>query len=181
MRTQINIKTIRDGWVDAHEDKDIPDWDEYFMSLAILTATRSKDSQTQYGAVFVRDRRILATGYNSFPRGMPDNKLPNTRPLKYPWMIHSEANALYNCNADTCGATCYVNGEPCNECLKALHAVGIKDWVILKGKSDMLKSYTQEQVTFRDALIEWGYIKIREIKITSAPLVQALGILNKSN
>lgn len=157
---------------------DRPDWDDYFMSMAILTASRSLDSQTQYGAVFVRDKKIIATGYNSPPKKMPDSFLPNTRPLKYPWMIHAEANALYNCDVNTLGATCYVNGEPCNDCLKSLYQSDIRKFVILKGKCNLLKQYTEEEMAFRESLIEWGGIKIREIDLGISAFSRALVIAN---
>ena len=169
-------------WMKSHVEIDRPNWDEYFMTMAILAATRSQDAQWQAGAVLVKDRKVLGTGYNSFPRGMPDKILPNTRPFKYDWVIHSEANALYNAGETSVdGATCYTNGYPCLECMKACYQKGVKNFVVTKGKATMLDSYTDQQRAVYDYLIQFGQIKIREIQITKGTLKRTLAILEKSN
>ena len=71
--------------------RDVIQWDDYFMSIAYLTAMRSKDPSTQVGACIVnQDRRIVGIGYNGFPRGCSDDELPwnriaeNELDTKYP-------------------------------------------------------------------------------------------------
>jgi len=94
-----------------------PSWQDYFLTLAFIASQRSHDTQTKHGCILVKDKKVLGTGYNGFPRGMDDNSLPNTRPDKYPWMVHSEVNAVNNCILKPEGATAYVTGEPCLNCL----------------------------------------------------------------
>lgn len=110
--------------------KTIPDWHEYFMSIAKVVSMRSKDAQTQCGSVIINDnKQIVATGYNSFPAGLPDDILPNLRPKKYPIMIHSEMSALNYCTVDLhkeINATIYITMQPCLQCLKHIMAKGIK-------------------------------------------------------
>jgi len=77
-------------------------WDEYFMALARLTAKRSKDPNTQVGAVIVgADNRILSIGYNGTPNGYPDSEFPweregNPLETKYMYVCHAEMNAVIN-------------------------------------------------------------------------------------
>ncbi len=158
----------------------IPSWDQYFMSMAIMAATRSKDVQTQFGTVLVKNKKIIGTGYNSFPRDMPDDTLPNTRPDKYPWVIHSEVNALYNVIDDPYGAICYTNGHPCLECLKALYQNGITDYVILNQRAVMTKKYSEYESKVYRQLIEYGNINIKRITIDQSTFQKALQILQKS-
>lgn len=112
-----------------------PSWQDYLLGLAVCVSKRSPDSQTQHGAVLVsQDHRILATGYNGFPRGLKDDSvLPTTRPEKYPWMIHSEVNAMASANGPLDGATAYVTGPPCFNCLLLMWQNGIKTVVHIDG------------------------------------------------
>jgi len=150
------------------------------MSMAIMAATRSKDSQSQYGCVLVKNKRIIGTGYNSFPRFMPDDILPNIRPKKYPWMIHAEANAIYNSIEDICGCVCYVNGMPCLECLKALYQNRVTEIVILSGKAAMINAYSEHEKDVYNSIIKYGNIQIRQIKLDNTSFTKALKILDKS-
>ena len=71
-------------------------WDEYFMGIALLSAMRSKDPQTQVGACIVNKKnRIVGIGYNGFPRGCSDQEFPWEREgdflkTKYPYVVHVE-------------------------------------------------------------------------------------------
>lgn len=103
-----------------------PSWHEYFIGLARVISLRSHDAQTKHGCVITdQNHRILGVGYNGFPRGLNDNLLPNTRPDKYPWMIHAERNALSNCVIRPDNGTAYVTGQCCNDCIMALWQEGI--------------------------------------------------------
>jgi deoxycytidylate deaminase len=103
-----------------------PSWNEYFMGLAFAIAQRSEDPHgTKHGCVIVDNHNhIVGTGYNSFMRGVNSQVFPQTRPAKYPWMIHSEINAVSNCTVNLWtipdGATAYVTGRCCNNCLQHL-------------------------------------------------------------
>lgn len=104
-----------------------PSWQEYFIGLAHVVSLRSHDIQTQHGCVITdSNHRILGVGYNGFPKGLDDSELPNTRPDKYPWMIHAERNALSNCVIRPDNGIAYVTGQCCNDCVMALWQEGIK-------------------------------------------------------
>lgn len=103
-----------------------PSWDYYMLGMAMYASQRSHDEQTQHGCIITdQNHRILGVGYNGFPRGLNDDVLPNTRPEKYPWMIHSERNALDNCTVRPTGGIAYVTGKPCFSCLRDLYNNGI--------------------------------------------------------
>lgn len=106
------------------------------MRLAREISTWSKDPSSKIGAVIVNnDRRILATGYNGFPRGIKDTaERLNDREQKYPRIIHAEMNALMNAlysGVSVKDATIYVYGLPvCSECTKSVIQAGISRVVI---------------------------------------------------
>jgi dCMP deaminase len=104
-----------------------PQWTNYFLGLAKVISQRSHDIHTQHGCVITdQNHRILGVGYNGFPRGLDDSKLPTNRPDKYPWMVHSERNALSNCVVRPDNGIAYVTGQCCNDCIMALWQEGIK-------------------------------------------------------
>lgn len=111
-------------------------WDRRFMDMAQLISTWSKDPSSQIGAVAVNDqRRVLATGYNGFPRGIADTEdRLNNKDEKYPRIIHAEMNALMNAlynGVSLNGSTLYVYGLPvCPSCTKCVIQAGIKRVVI---------------------------------------------------
>lgn len=116
-------------------------WDEYFMGVAMLSAMRSKDPNTQVGACIVnQDRRIVGVGYNGFPKGCSDEDLPWEREgdwleTKYPYVCHAELNAILNSIGGSLqGCTLYVALFPCNECAKAIIQAGIRRVVYLSDK-----------------------------------------------
>ena len=119
-------------------------WDDYFMSVAFLSALRSKDPNKQVGAVITGpDRIILGIGYNGFPRGCSAHHLPWAKksisgsPLdtKYPYVCHAEMNAIMNKNgASIKGASIYVTMFPCNNCAKLLIQAGIREVIYYEDK-----------------------------------------------
>ena len=123
--------------------KDYLNWDEYFMGIAKLTAGRSKDPNTQVGAVIVSENnRVLSTGYNGTPNGFNDDDFPwgrdgNPLETKYMFVCHAEANAIDNFRGykkDFENARIYVDLFPCNECAKKIIQSGIKEVVYLSDK-----------------------------------------------
>lgn len=113
--------------------KDYINWDEYFMGVAHLSGMRSKDPNTQVGACIVsNDNKILSMGYNGFPKGCSDDDFPWEREgelldTKYPFVTHSELNAILNYRGGSLeGTKLYVSLFPCNECAKAIIQAGIK-------------------------------------------------------
>ena len=123
--------------------KNYLNWDEYFMGIAKLTAGRSKDPNTQVGAVIVSEsNRVLSTGYNGTPNGFNDDDFPWGRdghPLetKYMFVCHAEANAIDNFRGykkEFENARIYVDLFPCNECAKKIIQSGIKEVIYLSDK-----------------------------------------------
>lgn len=117
-------------------------WHNYFMHLAEESASRSKDPKTRVGACITKDKRVLSLGYNGAPRSFPDDEVPfdsDSKDLlsnKNAYMCHAELNAILNYRgslSELDGATIYCTISPCNECLKALVQIGIKN-VIYKEK-----------------------------------------------
>ena len=106
-------------------------WVEYFRTLAHTVKIKSKDKNTQIGAVIVgKDKEIVSTGYNSFPRGINDKKDERQeRPEKYYWFEHAERNAIYNAariGVSTKGTTMYLScGVPCSDCARGIINAGI--------------------------------------------------------
>ncbi len=118
-------------------------WDEYFMSIALLSSMRSKDTNTKVGACIVSDEhKVLSLGYNGMPIGVSDEEIPwagskDNLPFletKYPYVCHAELNAILNSNHNLKGSTVYVTLFPCNECTKAIIQSGIKKIVYLSDK-----------------------------------------------
>ena len=112
------------------------------MSVAFLSAMRSKDPSTQVGAAIVNsENRIVGIGYNGFPTGCSDDKLPWTRKAadeldtKYMYVVHAEMNAILNKNAASIkGSRIYVALFPCNECAKLIIQSGICEVIYVSDK-----------------------------------------------
>jgi dCMP deaminase len=130
--------------------KDYITWDEYFMGIALLSAKRSKDPNTQVGACIVNQHnKIVGIGYNGFPIGCSDDELPwqrqseNINDTKYPYVVHAEANAILNSTKDLHGSRIYVALFPCNECTKLIIQSGITEILYLSDKyrdTDIVKA-----------------------------------------
>ena len=104
-------------------------WDLRFMRVAREVASWSKDPSTQVGAIMVKDRRILSTGYNGFPTGIADNHRLHNREEKYAVIIHGEENVLMNAlkaGVSASDTTLYVYGLPiCPSCMRLVIQSGI--------------------------------------------------------
>ena len=116
-------------------------WAEYFMGIALLSAQRSKDSDTQVGSCIVgRDHKILSMGYNGMPVGCMDDAMPwgrsgNPLDTKYMYVCHAELNAILNASGgDVREAVLYTTLFPCNECAKAIIQSGISEVVYMTDK-----------------------------------------------
>lgn len=110
-------------------------WDHFFIEMAAMVATKSKDPSTQVGCVIVgQDNQVLSIGYNGFPRAVTGDDHPDSprweRPIKYEFVEHAERNAVFNAaRSGICikGARAYLNWEPtpCSDCTRALIQSGI--------------------------------------------------------
>ncbi len=107
------------------------DWNTYFMSIAAQAATRSTCDRKNVGAVIVRDKTILSTGYNGSIRGMPHcdeigHDIENNHCVA---TIHAEANAIIQAAKNGVminGAEIYTTASPCWSCFKLIANSGIK-------------------------------------------------------
>jgi len=111
--------------------RDRRDWDEYFMEIARVVATRATCDRKHVGAVIVRDRTILSTGYNGSIRGLPHcdevgHMMENGHCVA---TIHAEANAILQAAKNGVGidgADIYITASPCWSCFKLIANAGIK-------------------------------------------------------
>ncbi|HJZ83645.1 MAG TPA: dCMP deaminase family protein [Polyangia bacterium] len=111
-------------------EKRLP-WDEYFMRIAEVVASRSTCERKCVGAVIVRDKTILSTGYNGSIRGMPHcteagHMMENDHCVA---TIHAEANAIIQAAKNGVmidGATIYVTASPCWSCFKQIANAGLR-------------------------------------------------------
>ena len=108
----------------------ITKWDVRFMRIADMEVAQwSKDRSSRVGAVIVKDRRIISTGYNGMARGLDDDvEERHERPEKYEWMLHAEPNCIINAAREgvcTLGADMYLNWYPCNICAGYVVQAGI--------------------------------------------------------
>lgn len=138
--------------------KDYLSWDEYFMGIAMLSAQRSKDNNTQVGACIVNsENKIVAVGYNGMPIGCDDNDMPWEREgdfldTKYAYVCHAELNAILNRNSGSLkGCRLYVTLYPCNECAKAIIQSGIKEVIYCDNKYAGTESTKAAMMMFRHA------------------------------
>ncbi|MFT5369390.1 MAG: dCMP deaminase [Candidatus Latescibacterota bacterium] len=125
-------------------------WDEYFMGVALLSAQRSKDPNTQVGACIINaKKKVVGIGYNGLPIGCDDDDFPWEREgdfleTKYPYICHAELNAILNkISGDLDKCIVYVTLFPCNECAKVIIQSGIQEVIYLTNKypdSDLVKA-----------------------------------------
>jgi dCMP deaminase len=149
--------------------KDYILWDEYFMGVAVLSAKRSKDPNTQVGACIVnKEKRIVGIGYNGFPYGCDDESFPweNKGPFldtKYPYVVHAEPNAILNSTTKLLDCSMYVSLFPCHECVKLIIQSGIKEIVYMSDKYDGTESDAAAKKMLDAAGVT--YRKLKEIKV----------------
>lgn len=137
---------------------------ENYMDIAEAVSKRSHDVETQVGSILIKNDTgaIIATGFNGFVRGAPDDKLPNTRPEKYKYVIHAEQNIIAHCarhgiSMDNCVLVCTLT--PCANCMRMLWQCGITS-VIAKTKyrdfEDVLKI---DDISVKEEIVD-GFVKL---------------------
>ena len=111
--------------------EDYINWDEYFMGIALLTAMRSKDPNSQVGACIVSpENKILSLGYNGMPMGCSAGREGDEPETNYMYVCLAELNAILNsAHSELRGSRVYVTLFPCNECAKAIIQSGIAEVV----------------------------------------------------
>ena len=104
------------------------DWDEYFMSIALLASCRSPCQRLNVGSVIVKNNRIISMGYNGYIPGAPH--ISRVQDNHEQSIIHSEINAITDCakrGVSLDGAKIYITHYPCINCFKSIAACGIKE------------------------------------------------------
>lgn len=115
-----------------------PSWDDYFMAIVNLISARATCNRLYAGAVLVKDQRIIATGYNGSPPGLPhcDDVGHLMEEGHCVRTIHGEHNALLQAarqgGTSTAGSTLYTKYSPCIHCTKYIIACGVRRVVIGK-------------------------------------------------
>jgi len=113
-----------------HQIKSYPkrlSWDEYFVSIAFLIASRSPCERLHVGSVIVKDHRIISAGYNGFPAGAPHTSIVKHNHEQN--TIHSEQNAVSDAakrGVSIDQSVLYVTHFPCIHCAKTIISSGIK-------------------------------------------------------
>ena len=128
-----------------------PGWDEYFLEIASLVSSRSTCMRRKVGALIVRDKRILATGYNGAPRGLAhcfetgclrdSMGVPSGERHELCRGLHAEQNALLQASlhgVSVRDSVLYCTNQPCLICAKMLINAGIKEVVITDGYPDKM-------------------------------------------
>ncbi len=130
-----------------------PSWDEYFMEMAAVTAKRSTCLRRQVGAVIVKDKHIVATGYNGAPRGLDHcgeredgclriaKGVPSGEKHELCRALHAEQNAIIQAatlGQSIEGAVIYITHQPCVICAKMIINAGISRIVVREGYPDEL-------------------------------------------
>lgn len=123
-----------------------PDWDHYYMGIAIAVAARGDCIRARHGAVIVKNHKIVSTGYNGTPAGderscgatgqCPRALDPNSEHSKGDydlcWATHAESNAIIRADWEELkGSAIYVTGKPCPGCSKLIASAGIERMITL--------------------------------------------------
>ncbi len=144
-----------------------PSWDEYFLELACLVSKRSTCLRRSVGAVLVKGKNILATGYNGAPSGIKHCinigclrdklKIPSGQRHELCRGLHAEQNVILQAalhGVSTKNSQLYVTNQPCMICAKMLINAGIKEIIISDGYPDKLA----------EKFLKAAKIKVRIIK-----------------
>lgn len=132
------------------DSMDRPTIDEYFLRIAKVIATRSTCLRHNVGAVIVRDKRIVSTGYNGAPRGLPHcldvgcirdkENIPSGTQIEKCLGVHAEQNAIIQAalhGVSTKDSIIYITHQPCITCAKMIINAGIKRVVYDDGYDDV--------------------------------------------
>ena len=152
----------------------VPTWDDYFMTMVYLVASKSKDKRTHMGAVVVGPRKeIRSTGYNSFVRGLDDSaERRQGKGEKQHWFEHAERNAIYN--ATLIGASLencimYTNAIPCMDCARGIVQSGIVEVVVDKNWATNLEKWIERNrrtmEMFKEVMVKLRYHETKYLSL----------------
>lgn len=141
-----------------------PDWDTYFMEIAKLVSKRSTCLRRKVGAVLVKEKRILATGYNGAPSGLAHckeigcirekMKIPSGERHELCRGLHAEQNAILQSayhGVSIKGSSLYITCHPCSVCAKMIINAGIEEIIIDEGYPDPIS----------ESILKEGKIRIK--------------------
>jgi dCMP deaminase len=135
-------------------------WDEYFMSIALLASQRSPCQRLKVGSVIVKNNRLISMGYNGFIPGAPH--ISRVEDEHEQSIIHSEVNAIADCakrGVSLCESKIYITHYPCINCFRSIAACEIKEVIYLE---DYKNNPTVEQLALDSGIIVrkiiYGYI-----------------------
>eukprot|EP00429_Kryptoperidinium_foliaceum_P013206 CAMPEP_0176033302 /NCGR_PEP_ID=MMETSP0120_2-20121206/16447_1 /TAXON_ID=160619 /ORGANISM="Kryptoperidinium foliaceum, Strain CCMP 1326" /LENGTH=433 /DNA_ID=CAMNT_0017366627 /DNA_START=235 /DNA_END=1533 /DNA_ORIENTATION=- len=178
---KVNIKNEAPSVVKQPKRQGYLSWDDYFLSVAILSSKRSKDPKSASGACIVdQKKRIVGIGYNGFPRGCSDSVFPWTDSspdcdwlhTKHPWICDAVSNAILNkCTNDVAGACIYVMEFPNSESAKVIIQSGIEEVVILGDQ--MVPSENEDadmEVQAARIMLEMANVRVRYCKPSASKL-----------
>ena len=144
-----------------------PDWDEYFMQMAEVAEQRSTCTRRRVGAVIVKDKRIMATGYNGVPTGIQhceergclreQLQVPSGQRHELCRGLHAEQNAIIQAaylGQSIDGGTLYCTTQPCVICAKMIINAGIKRIVIKEGYPDELAREMLEEAGLKVEVLD---------------------------
>jgi dCMP deaminase len=151
-----------------------PSWDAYFMNITGLVAQRSTCTRRAVGAIIVKDKRILSTGYNGAPTGIrhclevgclrESMNIPSGERHELCRGIHAEQNAIIQAayhGVSVNGASLYCTNQPCAICAKMIINAGIKKIYYQSGYADalsqeMLSEAGVELISYDDSSAKGG-------------------------
>ena len=146
-----------------------PSWDEYFLDVADIVATRSTCLRRSVGAVIVKDKRILSTGYNGVPSGLrhcsdigclrEKLKIPSGERHELCRGLHAEQNAILQAvvhHIDIQHSTLYATNQPCIICAKMLINAQIKEIVFSSGYPDKIAKDMLKEAKVKIRLVKPG-------------------------
>lgn len=144
-----------------------PNWDEYFMKIAEIVSLRSTCLRRNVGAVLVKEKRILATGYNGAPTGLrhceetgclrEKLKIPSGERHELCRGLHAEQNAIIQAayyGVSIKDSKLYITCHPCSVCAKMIINAGIKEIIIKEGYPDKMA----------EEILKEGKVKVRYLK-----------------
>lgn len=145
-----------------------PSWDSYFMEITQVVASRSTCLRRKVGAVIVRDKRILTTGYNGAPSSLAHceevgcirekEKVPSGERHELCRALHAEQNAILQAalyGVSIQGATIYCTTHPCVMCAKMIINAGMKEVVIAAGYPDKLSEALLKEANVKVRFFPW--------------------------
>jgi len=154
------------------------EWDEYFLNMAKLVASKSKDPNTKCGCIIVGpDNEVRSCGYNGLPRNVNYTSERNERPIKYYFYEHAERNAIYNssrvgiplkgCRAYIIATSKTNTGNlPCCDCTRSIINVGIVEIVLEKKNkeiNDIPTGTWRDGLKYSEDMLNEAGVKVRYV------------------